>query len=128
MTGSPLPFLLLTALFLAGVCCAVVRTNVVRMVLGLGIAGTAASLLLAVLGRGGAEAGAAGANPAASASASAADAAAGAAATGGAVAPALAAAVIVVGLATLILAAALCVRLYDRHRTADISEIRRLRG
>jgi len=35
---------------------------------------------------------------------------------------------IVVGLSTLALAVAICLRLYDRYRTFDITEIKRLRG
>ena len=35
---------------------------------------------------------------------------------------------IVIGLSTLALAVAICLRLYDRYRTYDITEIKRLRG
>jgi multicomponent Na+:H+ antiporter subunit C len=126
--NSYLPYVLLTAVFLVGIYCMVSKKNLVKIVVGLAIAECAVNLFLVTLGynsgknvagelRGGVA-------PIEDATVRAAD-------VFGMVDPlpqALVLTSIVVGLSTLALAVAICIRLYDRYRTYDISEIKRLRG
>jgi multicomponent Na+:H+ antiporter subunit C len=122
MIRSHLPYFLLTAIFLIGIYCMVSKKNLVKIVIGLTIAEIAVNLFLVTLGynnRGGA-----GIVPIE-------DAGPGAIRALDMVDPvpqALVVGSVVVSLATLILAVAICIRLYDRYQTYDITEIRRLRG
>ena len=120
MIRSHLPYFLLTIVFLVGIYCVVSKKNLVKIVVGLAISEVAVNLFLVTLGYN----------------------------SRGGVAPiesrrlplgisldmvdpvpqALVITSVVVGLATLILAVAICIRLYDRYHTYDITEIRRLRG
>jgi multicomponent Na+:H+ antiporter subunit C len=124
MIRSHLPYFLLTAIFLIGIYCMVSKKNLVKIVIGLTIAEIAVNLFLVTLGynnRGGAGAGAVpieDAGPGALRSLDMVD----------PVPQALVVGSVVVSLATLILAVAICIRLYDRYQTYDITEIRRLRG
>ena len=124
-----LPYLLLTALFLVGVYCVVSKKNLVKIVVGLAISELAVNLFLVTLGynshgvrlgdrivRGQAAIETAGMNPLE---------------TLAFVDPlpqALVLTSIVIGLSTLALAVAICIRLYDRYQTYDVTEIKRLRG
>jgi multicomponent Na+:H+ antiporter subunit C len=122
MIRSHLPYFLLTVIFLVGVYCVVSKKNLVKIVVGLTIAEIAVNLFLVTLGynsRGGTgvvpieEAG-----PGTIRALDMVD----------PVPQALVIGSVVVSLATLILAVAICIRLYDRYQTYDITEIRRLRG
>ena len=126
--NSYLPYVLLTAVFLVGIYCVVSKKNLVKIVVGLAIAECAVNLFLVTLGYNNAKHAAggirAGAAPIEDSTVRAAD-------VFGMVDPlpqALVLTSIVVGLSTLALAVAICIRLYDRYRTYDITEIKRLRG
>jgi multisubunit Na+/H+ antiporter MnhC subunit len=130
-----LPYILVTAVFLVGLYCAISKQNLVKVVVGLLIAGCALNLFLVTLGYN---------RPAARMSAevlqeqtlppegiapietSGATAAA-VLAMADPVPQAMAMASLVVSLAGLALAVAICLRLYDRYRTFDLSEIKRSR-
>ncbi|MHC4915194.1 MAG: sodium:proton antiporter [Planctomycetota bacterium] len=133
--SAHLPYILLTAVFLVGMYCIVSKKNLIKIVVGLAIAECAVNLFLVTLGynnqvikvatgEGTAEIVKGGSAPIETAGMTANQAL-------GFVDPlpqALVLTSIVVGLSTLALAVAVCVRLYDRYRTYDISEIKRLRG
>jgi multicomponent Na+:H+ antiporter subunit C len=123
MIRTHLPYFLLTMVFLVGIYCVVSKKNIVKIVIGLTIAEIAVNLFLVTLGynrHGGGVATAPieDAVPSAARSLDMVD----------PVPQALVVTSVVVSLATLILAVALCIRLYDRYQTYDITEIRRLRG
>lgn len=113
-------FILCFALFLIGLYCAIVKKNIVKIVIGLVIMETAVNLFLILLGF-----------------------------KKDGIAPiidpqtnmldfltrsvdplpqALVLTSIVIGLSVVALAIALCIRLYEKYGTFDITEIRRLKG
>ena len=113
-------FILCFALFIIGLYCAIVKKNIVKIVIGLAIMETSVNLFLILLGY-----------------------------KKDGVAPivekqtnmteffaravdplpqALVLTSIVIGLGVLALAIALCMRLYEKYGTFDITEIRRLKG
>ncbi len=129
MSGH-LPYILLTAVFLVGVYCIVSKKNLVKIIVGLAIAECAVNLFLVTLGYNKHPVGAEGAvekfglAPIETAGTKAGE-------VLSFVDPlpqALVLTSVVVGLSTLALAVAICIRLYDRYRTYDITEIKRLRG
>ncbi len=131
-----LPYALLTAMFLLGIYCMVAKKNLIKIVVGLAIAEAAVNLFLVTLAynwplaRLGAEAVGkqklpeAGVAPVETVGMEARE----ALAMVDPLPQALVLTAIVVGLSTLALAVAICLRLYDRYRTFDITEIKRLRG
>ena len=129
MIGLYLPYILLTALFLWGVYCVVAKKNLIKIVVGLAISEVAVNLFLVTLGYnsraaeihgrmvpGLAPIETAGMNPK------------DVLAFVDPLPQALVLTSVVIGLSTLALATAICIRLYDRYQTYDITEIRRLRG
>jgi multicomponent Na+:H+ antiporter subunit C len=129
MIGLYLPYLLLTALFLVGVYCAVTKKNLIKIVVGLAISEVAVNLFLVTLGYnshavnvGGRTV--SGLAPIETATTSPQE----VLAFVDPLPQALVLTSVVIGLSTLALAVAICIRLYDRYRTYDITEIRRLRG
>jgi multicomponent Na+:H+ antiporter subunit C len=124
MIRSHLPYFLLTVIFLVGIYCVVSKKNLVKIVVGLTIAEIAVNLFLVTLGYNRPADGGPGVAPIAAPGP-------GAIRSLDMVDPvpqALVVTSVMVSLATLILAVALCIRLYDRYQTYDITEIRRLRG
>ena len=124
MIRSHLPYFLLTVIFLVGIYCVVSKKNLVKIVVGLTISEIAVNLFLVTLGYNRAAGGRPSVAPIA-------DAVPGTIRSLDMVDPvpqALVVTSVLVCLATLILAVALCIRLYDRYQTYDITEIRRLRG
>ncbi len=129
-----LPYALLTALFLVGIYCMVTKKNLLKIVIGLAIAECAVNLFLVALaynkfgvsvtGADGKEVVKSGVAPIETAGMRAKE----ALAMVDPLPQALVLTAIVVGLGTLALAVAICLRLYDRYRTFDITEIKRLRG
>lgn len=124
MIRAHLPYFLLTVIFLVGIYCVVSKKNLVKIVVGLTISEIAVNLFLVTLGYNRPAGDMPGVAPIA-------------ATVPGAirsldmvdpVPQALVVTSVLVSLATLILAVALCIRLYDRYQTYDITEIRRLRG
>lgn len=113
-------YALCLVLILVGVYGVATKRNVVKIVLGLAIADYGVNLLLVLIGyRSGGTAPILdpGGDPAALAAA--------------AVDPlpqALVLTSIVIGLGVLALQVALCIRLYDRYKTMDVTEMRRLKG
>ena len=133
MTGSYLPYVLITAIFLVGVYCVVSKKNLVKIIIGLAIAELAVNLFLVMLGynsaritvgEGTAERVVSGLAPIETAGMNPLE----ALAFVDPLPQALVLNSIVISLSTLALAVAICVRLYDRYRTYDITEIKRLRG
>ncbi len=109
-------FFLCFALFLIGLYCVLIKKNLLKIVMGIVIMEYSVNLFLITVGY-----------------------------KAGAVAPivtegaekvsfvdplpqALVITAIVIGIATLALMVALCMRVYDRYKTFDITKIRRLRG
>jgi multicomponent Na+:H+ antiporter subunit C len=124
MIRPHLPYFLLTVIFLVGIYCVVSKKNLVKIVVGLTISEIAVNLFLVTLGYNRPADGRASVAPIA-------DVVPGTIRSLDMVDPvpqALVVTSVMVSLATLILAVALCIRLYDRYQTYDITEIRRLRG
>lgn len=126
MIRSHLPYFLLTVLFLVGVYCVVSKKHLVKIVLGIFLADIAVNVFLVLLGYnaraisvGGHEV--SGLAPVAAPGIPA-------EAMVHPVPQALVVSAVVVGLATMVLAVAICIRLRERYGTYDITEIRRLRG
>jgi multicomponent Na+:H+ antiporter subunit C len=120
---SYLPYVLLTAIFMVGVYCVVSKKNLVKIVIGLAISEVAVNLFLVTLGYRAVSAGVGsppielpGMKPEA------------ALAFCDPLPQALVLTSIVIGLSNLALAVAICLRLYERYRTYDITEIKRLHG
>ncbi len=136
MISGWLPFILSTALFLLGIYCVVSKRNLAKVVIGLAISAIGLNLFLAALGHNSPahSLGTGGMNrfgvgPEGTAPIEAAGEKAGQVmAMSDPVPQAMALVCMVVGLATLALAVAICLRLYDRYRTLDVAEIKRLRG
>jgi multicomponent Na+:H+ antiporter subunit C len=129
MIGLYLPYILLTALFLVGVYCAVTKKNLIKIVVGLAISEVAVNLFLVTLGYNSHAANVGGRTisglaPIETATTSPQE----VLAFCDPLPQALVLTSVVIGLSTLALAVAICIRLYDRYRTYDITEIRRLRG
>ena len=113
-------FILCFALFLIGLYCAVVKKNIVKIVIGLAIMETAVNLFLILLGYK-----KDGTPPIIDKNTNMLD------FLSRAVDPlpqALVLTAIVIGLGVIALAIALCIRLYEKYGTFDITEIRRLKG
>ncbi len=113
-------FILCFALFLIGLYCAIVKKNIVKIVIGLAIMETAVNLFLILLGYK-----KDGTAPIIDKSTNMLDFLA------QAVDPlpqALVLTAIVIGLGVIALAISLCIRLYEKYETFDITEIRRLKG
>jgi multicomponent Na+:H+ antiporter subunit C len=128
--GGYVPYILLTAIFLVGVYCIVSKKNLIKIVVGLAIAECAVNLFLVTLGYNkprvplDEETVRSGLAPVETAGMKANE----VLAFVDPLPQALVLTSIVVGLGTLALAVAICIRLYDRYRTYDITEIKRLRG
>ena len=113
-------FILCFALFLIGVYCAVVKKNIVKIVIGLAIMEASVNLFLILLGYKND-----GTAPIIDKNTNMLD------FLSQAVDPlpqALVLTAIVIGLGVIALAIALCIRLYEKYGTFDITEIRRLKG
>jgi multicomponent Na+:H+ antiporter subunit C len=113
-------FILCFALFIIGLYCAVVKKNIVKIVIGLAIMETSANLFLILLGYK-----KDGIAPILDKHTNIADFLA------SSVDPlpqALVLTSIVIGLGVIALAIGLCMRLYEKYGTFDITEIRRLQG
>lgn len=126
-----LPYVLLTALFIVGVYCVVAKKNLVKIVVGLAICELAVNLFLVALGFNSHPVEVGGRTLHGLAPIESADPVRGAAEALAFVDPlpqALVLTSIVIGLSTLALAVAVCIRLYDRYQTYDVTEIKRLRG
>jgi multicomponent Na+:H+ antiporter subunit C len=123
MFRAHLPYLLATAVFLVGVYCVVAKKSLVKIVIGLTIAEIAVNLFLVMLGYN-SVANRPGAAPIETPGMTAAD----SLAFVDPVPQALVITSVVVGLSTLVLAVAICIRLYDRYGTYDVTEIKRLHG
>ena len=113
---SMLVYLMCFLLFLIGIYCIVVKKNLLKIVIGLAIVEYAVNLFIVVLGyrwQGHAPIMKEGANdwlyvdP---------------------LPQALTLTAIVIGLATLTLIISICIRLYEKYGTLDITEIRKLKG
>jgi multicomponent Na+:H+ antiporter subunit C len=129
-----LPYFLLIALMLVGIYCVASKKNLVKIVAGLAIAQCAVNLFLVAMGYN--------ANPVSVKGPAGADVVRSGLAPvesvgmdpkevlafSDPVPQAMALTSLVVGLCVVALAAAICVRLYERYRTYDVSEIKRLRG
>ena len=113
-------FILCFALFLIGLYCAVVKKNIVKIVIGLAIMETAVNLFLILLGYK-----KDGTPPIIDKHTNMLDFLAQAADP---LPQALVLTAIVIGLGVIALAIALCIRLYEKYGTFDITEIRRLKG
>ncbi len=113
-------YALCLVLIFVGVYGIVTKRNIVKIVLGLAIADYGTNLLLVLIGyRAGGRA------PILD---NAAEAAGFAAAAVDPLPQALVLTSIVIGLGVLALQVALCIRLYDRYKTYDVTEMRRLKG
>ena len=125
MIRAHLPYLLATAVFLVGVYCVVAKKSLVKIVIGLTIAEIAVNLFLVMLGynSAGGRPGP-GAAPIETSGVTAGE----SLAFVDPVPQALVITSVVVGLSTLVLAVAICVRLYERYGTYDVTEIKRLHG
>ena len=113
-------FILCFALFLIGIYCAVVKKNIVKIVIGLAIMEASVNLFLILLGYKND-----GTAPIIDKNTNMLD------FLSQAVDPlpqALVLTAIVIGLGVIALAIALCIRLYEKYGTFDITEIRRLKG
>lgn len=113
-------FLLCFVLFLIGLYCALTKKNIIKIVIGLIVMESAANLFLILLGyrRNGVA-------PVIGAGMTAAE----VLARGVDPLPqAMVLTAIVIGLGVSIFAIALCMRLYEKYGTYDITEIRRLKG
>lgn len=113
-------FILCFALFLIGLYCAVVKKNIVKIVIGLAIMEASVNLFLILLGYKND-----GTAPIIDKNTNMLD------FLSQAVDPlpqALVLTAIVIGLGVIALAIALCIRLYEKYGTFDITEIRRLKG
>jgi multicomponent Na+:H+ antiporter subunit C len=113
-------FRLCFVLFLVGLYCVLTKKNIVKIVIGLIIMESAANLFLILLGyrKGGVAPIVAEATVATEFLARAVD----------PLPQALVLTSIVIGLGISIFAIALCIRLYEKYGTFDITEIRRLKG
>ncbi|MBN1794458.1 MAG: NADH-quinone oxidoreductase subunit K [Candidatus Omnitrophica bacterium] len=107
-------------LFMVGLYCVVVKKNLVKIVLGLAIMEYAVNLFLILIGYR--------KDGIAPIIDGATDAKTFAAASVDPLPQALVLTSIVIGLGVLTLMVALCIRLYERYGTFDITQIRRLRG
>jgi multicomponent Na+:H+ antiporter subunit C len=113
-------YILCFVLFLVGLYCVLTKKNIVKIVIGLGIMEYAVNLFLVLLGYrrgGGAPIREPGGDPL-EFLATAVD----------PLPQALVLTSIVIGLGVTALAIALCVRLYEKYGTFDVTEIRRLKG
>ena len=113
-------FILCFALFLIGLYCAVIKKNIVKIVIGLAIMEASINLFLILLGYKND-----GTAPIIDKNTNMLD------FLSQAVDPlpqALVLTAIVIGLGVIALAIALCIRLYEKYGTFDITEIRRLKG
>jgi len=131
-----LPFILSTALFLLGIYCVASKRNLAKVVIGLAISAMGLNLFLVSLGcnRPAQSLGERGMRKYAVGS----EGTAPVEVTGGKPGQVLAMAdpvpqamvlvCMLIGLVTLALAVAICLRLYERYRSLDVEEIKRLRG
>jgi multicomponent Na+:H+ antiporter subunit C len=123
MVRAHLPYLLATAVFLVGVYCVVSKKSLVKIVIGLTIAEIAVNVFLVLVGYN-----SYGGGPGVPPIETAGTTAAGTLAFVDPVPQALVITSVVVGLSTLVLAVAICIRLYERYGTYDVTEIKRLHG
>jgi multicomponent Na+:H+ antiporter subunit C len=122
-----MPYALCFLLFMIGLYCAVVKKNMVKIVIGIMVMEYAVNLFLIMLGyRAGGEAPIVGRSDLASAAGQV-----NAVFANSSVDPlpqALVLTAIVISLGSLALMISICIRTYEKYGTFDITEIRRLRG